>query len=270
MVAGKGNSTCYPSSSLQISDLHRLIFVHVAKAGGSTIERSPIFDDRIQAQKLAGLPLGIGGHEPVSIYARDKGCAEYQIFAMVRNPCSRMVSLWAYYSQHRGNMGDIAFTNKYFGGDALRDVSTFVHHTAMKNSSWDWRAHQHFQTQTGMIAYHNRSGVDLLLALERWEESLRALAALRPQLNDTLLSLSSNHVLASQHGTCAKSFSAGAWEVMTRMYAIDYCVLGYSSRASEEGMVPQLADLRPTEVTARLQACCARLAPHHDCPNHKG
>ena len=78
----------------------------------------------------------------------------------------------------------------------------------MKNSSWDWRAHQHFQTQTGMIAYHNRCGVDLLLALERWEESLRALAALRPRLNDTLLSLSSSrswpHALASQHGPRAE------------------------------------------------------------------
>ena len=45
-AAASVNTSCFAGAALPISDAHALIFVHIAKAGSSTIERSLEYSSR--------------------------------------------------------------------------------------------------------------------------------------------------------------------------------------------------------------------------------
>ena len=92
-------------------------------------------------------------------------------------------------------------------------------------------------------------GVDQVLPLERWAESMGRLAAARPGLDTS--SLLGAHTLTSSHRSCHST----AWALMADMYAFDFCVLGYEARPEAELSAPAAATLRPEDITARLRSC---------------
>ncbi len=76
---------------MRVSDSSRVVFVHVPKTGGSTID---IFFDREvpDARPVAGLAR----HSPyAAILRKEPSLADYWSFGFVRNPWARMVSWWA-------------------------------------------------------------------------------------------------------------------------------------------------------------------------------
>jgi len=103
---------CWPGSSAQISDENQLFFVHIPKAGGSSVENSKLFDDR----KRQG---PIGGHHALSLSPFfTPGCVTYHLFTVVRNPGARLFSVWKYYAQRLGNKGDQAWVASHVSKNA--------------------------------------------------------------------------------------------------------------------------------------------------------
>lgn len=246
---------CFPGAQRPISDAHKLIFVHVAKAGGSTIERSTLFDDRRQA--LGGKYLG--GHHVAGEYADAPGCEGYHKFSMVRHPCSRLLSLWAYYAQRLGNFDDQEFARTHFTKTLLANLTAFLIHLHRSDANWKWQNHQHFRTQVQTLVTRNgRCGVDQVLVLERWEESMHRLSSMRPGLD--MSGLLAAHALPSRHGSCLASYTATAWELMAEMYVMDFCVLGYELLPEAEHQAPAAATLHPELINARLRKCRAEAA----------
>jgi len=170
---------CWPGSSAPLSDENQLFFIHIPKAGGSTIENSRLFDDR--RRSLAGR---IGGHHSVSqspIFT--PGCAAYHAFTMVRNPGARIYSVWKHYTQRLGNAADQAWVAGHVSPRAQGNFSAFVGELERLR----FRHQLHTQPQVGMLvtaaAGPLRAGTRRVpsslqvLVLERWEESVAALAS---------------------------------------------------------------------------------------------
>ena len=89
-------------------------------AGGLAIEQSSLFNAR---RDEVG---SVGGHHSARSFLRESGCAGYDLFTMVRNPCSRLYQLWRYYAQHLGNDGDKQWAEATFDANEMHDFSTFV------------------------------------------------------------------------------------------------------------------------------------------------
>lgn len=76
---------------MRVSDSRRVLFVHVPKAGGSSVDR--IFDTEVpDARKVPGRQR----HAPYDrILLAEPDLADYWSFGFVRNPWARLVSWWA-------------------------------------------------------------------------------------------------------------------------------------------------------------------------------
>jgi hypothetical protein len=96
-----------------ISDAHRLLFVHVQKTGGSTIDNR--FDEVLtDVRQLSG----VDRHATLStILAAEPGLSAYWTVGFVRNPWARMLSWYRMIERFqqragRGSKGADAFTKK--------------------------------------------------------------------------------------------------------------------------------------------------------------
>lgn len=73
---------------MRVSDSSRVLFVHVQKTGGSTLDR--MFDDEVPDARRVG---DLARHAPYSrILAVEPELEDYWSFGFVRNPWARMVS----------------------------------------------------------------------------------------------------------------------------------------------------------------------------------
>ncbi|WP_158647984.1 sulfotransferase family 2 domain-containing protein [Nocardioides houyundeii] len=83
-----------------ISDAHRLLFIHVPKTGGVTVEtvvREGVDDLR---------DLGPRRHPRLRwVLTQEPGLADYWTFGFVRNPWSRMVSWWSMIDRWNRRLG---------------------------------------------------------------------------------------------------------------------------------------------------------------------
>lgn len=76
---------------MQVSDASTVLFIHVPKTGGVTIEA--MFDGEVSDARLVG---GLGRHAPYDrVLCAEPGLADYWSFGFVRNPWARMVSWWS-------------------------------------------------------------------------------------------------------------------------------------------------------------------------------
>ena len=76
---------------MRVSDAHRVLFVHVQKTGGNTIDE--MFDEEVPDSRQVG---ELRRHTPwADILAEEPGLSEYWTCGFVRNPFSRMVSWWS-------------------------------------------------------------------------------------------------------------------------------------------------------------------------------
>ena len=269
---------CAPGAHWQISYTNQLIFIHVSKTGGTSVETSALFADR----RAALGPIG-GHHKMLDHPTGSPGCRGYHSFAFVRHPCERLRSLWAYYSEGLGNAGDKAWVASHVTPRAVLNFSTFVLEADRPPSTvkaWQWEHHHHMQTQVGMLLGTDGAvAVQQVFEITRWDESVDALdrevnslasvaarAAARKEvarlgvavaLHVDVKHLHHAHKLASNHnrGTCAQDLTPAAWAALVRMYHLDFCALGYSTARGASTYVPALNDLAPSHITARLQAC---------------
>jgi hypothetical protein len=76
-----------------VSHPARVLFVHVQKTGGSTVQ-SVLLDRLPGAEKLAGLPGAKHAHLAAAL-EKDPALATYWTFGFVRNPWARLWSWWS-------------------------------------------------------------------------------------------------------------------------------------------------------------------------------
>jgi hypothetical protein len=76
-----------------VSHPARVLFVHVQKTGGSTVQ-SVLLDRLPGAERLSGLPGAKHAHLGAAL-ERDPGLAAYWTFGFVRNPWARLWSWWS-------------------------------------------------------------------------------------------------------------------------------------------------------------------------------
>jgi hypothetical protein len=75
---------------VRVSDSRRVVFVHVPKTGGSTIDA--FFDGRVDDARTVRVPR----HSPYGrILKAEPGLADYWSCGFVRNPWARLVSWWS-------------------------------------------------------------------------------------------------------------------------------------------------------------------------------
>ena len=116
-----------------VSHPARVLFVHVQKTGGSTVQ-SVLLDRLPGAEKLTGLPGAKHAHLADALEAHPE-LAGYWTFGFVRNPWARLWSWWSMIGR-RGEMreGGNAWAarrikrNDFWSGtlDAMQDFETFV------------------------------------------------------------------------------------------------------------------------------------------------
>ncbi|KAJ8021259.1 hypothetical protein HOLleu_38406 [Holothuria leucospilota] len=133
-----------------VSDDRKLLFIHVPKAGGTSIETSFLFEE--QREKLGGHYLG--GHHKITEF--DQVFFEnYHKFGIVRHPCSRLISVWGYYSEGLGNTEDKKWVDGFMDNVTHSSFVAFVERTLYPVGPVHIDEQAHLQTQVEMIFYEN-------------------------------------------------------------------------------------------------------------------
>ena len=112
-----------------VSHPGRVLFVHVQKTGGSTVQ-TVLLDRLPGAEKLAGLPGAKHAHLRAAVTAHPE-VADYWTFGFVRNPWARLWSWWSMI-ERRDEMRDDGhewatrrIANNPFWNGVIDDLPTF-------------------------------------------------------------------------------------------------------------------------------------------------
>jgi hypothetical protein len=112
-----------------VSHPARVLFVHVQKTGGSTVQ-SVLLDRLPGAEKLAGLPGAKHAHLRAAL-KRHPELAAYWTFGFVRNPWARLWSWWSMIDRRQGQRDEghawatRRIDNNNFWSGVLRDLPDF-------------------------------------------------------------------------------------------------------------------------------------------------
>ncbi len=112
-----------------VSHPARVLFVHVQKTGGSTVQ-SVLLDRLPGAEKLAGLPGAKHAHLRAALDAHPE-LATYWTFGFVRNPWARLWSWWSMIDRRQGQRDEghawatRRIANNPFWSGVLEELPTF-------------------------------------------------------------------------------------------------------------------------------------------------
>ncbi|KAJ8021936.1 hypothetical protein HOLleu_39280 [Holothuria leucospilota] len=231
----------------QVSDSLQILFVHIPMTGGTAIESSPLFED--QQKKLGG--HYIGGHHNISPFM-DPAFQNYHKFGMIRHPCSRIISVWQYFSNNMGNKIDETWVTKYFNETTLSSFDAFVDVLFTRGVPFI-ENECHLQSQVGMIFNEDeRCGLDQLLVYERWDESFEKLGE-RIKVDKHIFKTIEKPVV--DQFVCKDKYTPITWSKIRTLYAMDFCVLGYSTDILEENTAPLLINLTSEILYYRHRKC---------------
>ena len=203
----------------QISDLHKCIFIHVPKAGGSSIEQSSIFhDQRNETNEY------VGGHKTALEYKRvypDK-FDKYFKFTLVRNPYSRLVSAYFYLSRGggRGNSYDTEIFKKHFE-HREKDFVSFCRNSLSEELIEDV---VHFQPQYKFLCDDNMN--ILVDFIGRQENFVKDAQKIFEKIG---LPYEHRHSLGSNNKHFSEYYTSDIQEKVFNLYKLDFELLGYQS-----------------------------------------
>lgn len=245
-----------------ISRRNKLLYVHIPKTGGSTIEESELFDD---ARELAarGIRSPVKSHFPIW-RMKQRGMLQFVTAATIRHPCERFISAFRYMTSPLAN-DSVQQSSKDLVGE--RNIDEFVKYMDENN----WKPEKgnllpHFYPLTSWVIDSNGSfGVDTILCQEQWNEGVeRLLNKLnRTTTSDSDSSLYRHRLQNSGHGTCA-DLQPETRTLLERHYAMDYCLFGYESlptgdNGSTDGKCIGTQHNKET-MTLRYRDCQEKLA----------
>lgn len=150
-----------------ISNRYKCIFIHVPKAGGSSIERTSIFNDQreITGKVVAGHTKAVKFREKFPREFND-----YFKFAFVRNPFDRLVSAFFYLNSKASNEYGERIRNKYlakYNGKFDKFCLDFFNNESNINKVI------HFQPQTTFVCDDDTVIVDYIGKLENMESDFK-------------------------------------------------------------------------------------------------
>lgn len=226
-----------------ISRVNELIYVHVPKTGGTTIEKSSLFLDARQMNGMGIRKRPVGGHSPIGalkIHSKERG---FIAAAHIRHPCERFISAFRYLTSTKCNKGDKRYADKHIGDMTIDEFVMDSHNKGWRGFG-DW---PHFEKQHLFLIDENQFGVDQILCQEQWNEGIERLyhSVGLEEVPSYLLSnkksteesstktTNSGHLLKIHHESCAdlKPFTRQSLE---RYYAMDYCLFEYGQIPSRE------------------------------------
>ena len=257
-----------------ISRDHKLVYVHIPKTGGSTVESSEIFDTArlYSAEKLRG---AIGGHH--NIYdlmqnSEERGISDFNTATTIRHSCQRFISAFRYITGNKCNNGDKRQAALHIGN---RTLDEFVE--LMEEKGW-YHTVMHFDKMyTFLVDDEENFGVDEVLCAGHWEEGAHRLESLigvtserflrslmRKQTEDkrdlsAMQHLEGSHKLANKHETCA-DLNPETRVALERHYAMDYCLFEYQSLPENNDEAVCIgAGKNKAWFTAKFQECKTKL-----------
>ena len=246
----------YSTDAGCISRKHKLLYVHIPKTGGTTIERSPLFDDTRERHAT-------GGHHTIDAMMKDadvRGIESYVKAAHIRHPCERFISAFNYL-KHGGNKGDQKWAAAHIGD---MTIDEFV--MSMDESGWKEATAAHFRPQFVYVFHKDgRNGVDTLLCQEHWDEGIRRLFDRVGEMVPSYLLHSTSseekstkeknksHALQLSHETCA-DLKQETRNALERRYAMDYCLFDYPSLPDPQGTCVGISKT-PKELTDKFPVC---------------
>ena len=229
----------YKDGTAAISHRRKIVFVHVPKTGGTTIEKSDLFDDALAHHN-------IGGHMKLNNILRPE-IESYTRFAVVREPCERFISAFNYLKGGYGNLGD----KHWWKENGISDIDEFVQNKLKVVQ------YLHFKPQIPQLLLKDgRFGIDVLLFTETMpQDLLRLRNALG--LNESKLwpeALMSTRKNTHSHIPCSE-LNPSTRDAILAHYSYDSCVLGYKA----DGPIP--TQVSKADYNERLNNLCLQLQP---------
>ena len=228
------NRSDYLKDFGQLSRKNKVIFVHVPKTGGSTIEDSRLFAD---AQKFHNTK----GHSEAGVLR--ELAPSFRSFTMVRHPCERFVSAWTYVHTTDAPEPERQWYREHFGRGEL---PTYVASNFF--GSGIFFEFLHFMPQHKFVFFPNKTfGVDLLLCQDNWTRSVERLREyLKPV--GVPAEIERKRTLNTTHSKCSELPNKTRQRI-EKAYALDMCIF-YPTGA------PTACDgLSVQELTDRYRNC---------------
>ena len=250
------------------SRVNKLIYVHVPKTGGTTIEKLPLFDDSRAFYDLGLRDFNIGGHAPIGRLkesARLGGIDGFVSAAHIRHPCERFISAFRYLTSTKCNKGDQAYAKEHIGDMTLDQYIAHSHSKGWKDfANWP-----HFKKQHLFLVNNNEFDVDHILCQEQWDEGIERLyhAVGNDDIPSDFLHNDKEkkdeskeiHMLQNKHETCADLNPATRRSIET-YYAMDYCLFEYERVPNSKNGQCIGTTTTKEQFNEKFQACKQKMA----------
>lgn len=198
--------------NLQISPDKKIIFIHIPKAGGTSVDSSNLFSSRKS-----------GHHEYKYLrlmVSKNDSLEGWKVFCFCRNPWDRLASAFYYLSAGGSNKSDLEVSKKYlsvFKGD----LSEFLNHFCL--SPDNYLDVLHFRP---MASFIDPSSVDLPFFIQKLEFS-SDLTRLRDFLG---FSIQIDHLRKNPNHRIGKSsYDSEIFARISEIYGDDIKLFGYDS-----------------------------------------
>ena len=133
------------------------------QTGGTTIERTPMFDDARKFHR-------VGGHHIISTMISGSKSQNYIKAATIRHPCERFISAFKYLTSGKGNKGDRKWAENNIRNMTIDEY--LINQNSMRFPDFDWI---HFQRQYKYIFHKRVCEVNTILCQEQWDEGINRL-----------------------------------------------------------------------------------------------
>jgi Glycosyl transferase family 64 domain/Glycosyl transferase family 90/Sulfotransferase family len=241
--------------NLQISRKHKVMFIHLPKTGGSLIENSKLFADKVdQTQQPAK------GHEHVSQFLKRDGVGMFDSFAIVRHPCERFLSAFQYMAKGGRNNDDATWARENIGNMSMEEWvqdgirADYFHFRPMwwymfLDPSLDLPPLYNDGTNRNLTM-----GVNHVFCQEQYTEATDWV-----NNNFGMIFPETPRDNVGSHGSC-KDIPEKTRSAIEEFYAMDYCLFGYQ-RGQHESQ-PQSCPAQTyskEDFTQRFAVCASNL-----------